>query len=146
MKIETIADIVAEKRNRADEIERDVAEKMKRGEMISDQFAREVVAYLRKEADRIEAAAKREREVGAEAAQICGEIGEMIGRESALSDPPRNCDVGTAEEQLDRYGLFCQNKCPICENRHSCHICGERYRMKCMVAWAQLPYDEGDTK
>lgn len=105
MKIETIADIVAEKRNRADEIERDVAEKMKRGEMISDQFAREVVAYLRKEADRIEAAAKREREVGAEAAQICGEIGEMIGRESALSDPPRNCDLYTVGEALRKYGF-----------------------------------------
>ena len=30
-------------------------------------------------ADRIEAAHKRERKAGAEAAQICGEIGEMIG-------------------------------------------------------------------
>lgn len=57
MASETIAHIVAEKRNRADEIERDVAEKMKRGEMISDQYAREVVADLRKEADRLEAAA-----------------------------------------------------------------------------------------
>ena len=62
---------------------------------------------------------------------------------AAISAPPRNCDVGTVEEQLDRYGLFCQNKCPECENRHSCHICGERYRMKCMVAWSQMPYDEG---
>ena len=33
-------------------------------------------------ANRIEAAAKREREAGAEAAQVCGEIGEMIGREA----------------------------------------------------------------
>ena len=33
-------------------------------------------------ADRIEAAAKREREAEAEAAQICGEIGEMVGREA----------------------------------------------------------------
>ena len=37
-------------------------------------------------ADRIEAAWKAERERGAEAAQICGEIGEMIGREARLSD------------------------------------------------------------
>ena len=66
--------------------------------------------------------------------------------ESAISATPRNCDVGTVDEQLDRYGLFCQNKCPICENRFSCHICGERYRMKCMVAWAQMPYEEGETK
>lgn len=60
---------------------------------------------------------------------------------SVLAAPPRNCDVGTVEEQLDRYGLFCQNKCPMCEHRHSCHICGERYRMKCMVAWSQMTYE-----
>ena len=59
---------------------------------------------------------------------------------------PRNCDVGTAEEQLDRYGMFCQNKCQVCENRFSCHICGEWYRMKCMMEWAQMPYEEGGEK
>lgn len=59
----------------------------------------------------------------------------------ALAAPPRNCDVGTPEEQLDRYGLFRQEKCLICESRHSCHICGERYRMKCMMKWAQMPYE-----
>ena len=65
---------------------------------------------------------------------------------SALAEPVRNCDVGTVDEQLDRYGLFCQNECPVCEERHSCHICGERYRMKCMAAWAQMPYEEGGSK
>lgn len=58
---ETIADIIAEKRRRADEIERDCAEKMKRGEMVSDCYARELVADIRREADRLEAAYKRER-------------------------------------------------------------------------------------
>ena len=57
---ETIADIIAEKRRRADEIERDCAEKMNRGEMISDCYARELVADIRLEADRLEAAHKRE--------------------------------------------------------------------------------------
>lgn len=57
---ETIEDIIAEKRRRADEIERDCAEKMKRGEMISDCYARELVADIRREADRLEAALKRE--------------------------------------------------------------------------------------
>ena len=42
--------------------------------------------YLKEWADRIEAAAKREREAGAEAAQICGEIGEMIGREATCKE------------------------------------------------------------
>lgn len=42
-------------------------------------------------ADRIEAAWKREREAGAEASQICGEIGEMIGREAACKQSVTNC-------------------------------------------------------
>ena len=59
---------------------------------------------------------------------------------AALAKPPRNCDVGTAEEQLDRYGVYCQNRCTSCDDRHYCHICGERYRMKCMMEWTQMPY------
>lgn len=58
---ETTADIIAEKRRRADEIERDCAEKMKRGEMVSDRYARELVADIRREADRLEAAYKRDK-------------------------------------------------------------------------------------
>ena len=46
-------------------------------------------------ANRIEAAAKREREAGAEAAQICGEIGEMIGREATIKE---SLVVGNAAE------------------------------------------------
>ena len=42
--------------------------------------------------DRIEAAWKREREAGAEAAQICGEIGEMIGREEVCKQSVTNCN------------------------------------------------------
>ena len=44
-------------------------------------------------ADRIEAAATREREIGAEAAQVCGEIGEMIGREAACRQTVTDCHV-----------------------------------------------------
>ena len=58
---ETVDDIIAEKRRQADEIERDCAEKMKRGEMVSDCYARELVADIRREADRLEAAYKREK-------------------------------------------------------------------------------------
>lgn len=42
--------------------------------------------------DRIEAAWKREREAGAEAAQICGEIGERIGREAACKQSVTDCN------------------------------------------------------
>ena len=43
-------------------------------------------------ADRIEAAHKREREKGSEAAQICGEIGEMIGREASKNHSVTDCN------------------------------------------------------
>ena len=41
----------------------------------------------------IEAAMKRERKAGAEAAQICGEVGEMVGREAACRQPVTDCHV-----------------------------------------------------
>lgn len=144
---------------------------------------------LRMFADRIEAAAKREREAGAEASQICGEIGEMVGRDAAchqpvtdchglnaaamrealsdacyamfnflktqnggyeemsnaldkakaaLAKPPRNCDVGTAEEKFNRFDRWCNSM--VIKN-----CCGVDCR-KCFIAWWQMPYDEGGAK
>ena len=64
--------------------------------------------------------------------------------DAALAIPLRNCDVGTADEQLDRYGDYCQKNCSVCEHRLSCHIRGESYRMKCIFAWGQMPYTKGE--
>lgn len=52
---------------------------------------------------------------------------------AALSAPPRNCDVGTVEDQLVRFDRFCGAKvhCRECVLRNSC---------SCGFAWAQLPY------
>ena len=108
---ETIADIIAEKRRRADVIERVVAEKMKRGGMISDQYARVLIADIRKEADRLEAAHKRE---AGDAAKLREALDELVANiemrsstfglnvivdtktyldaKAALAAPPRNCD------------------------------------------------------
>ena len=75
-KQETIADIVAEMR-------KDIAD----GTVgIWSDFGGEIARCY---ADRIEAAAKREREAGADAAQICGEIGELIGREETRENRHR---------------------------------------------------------
>ena len=110
---ETIADIIREKRLRADEIERDVAEKMKRGEMVSDCYARELVADIRREADRLEAALGRERGDCAKLREALEAtldlLWDMQNRDrspisnqayavkskikSALAAPPRNCDL-----------------------------------------------------
>lgn len=57
---------------------------------------------------------------------------------AALSAPPRNCDVGTAEEQNNRFKRFCDSK--------SMGYCWGRGCRKCMAQWLQLPYEEGESK
>ena len=52
-------------------------------------------------ADRIEAAAKREREAGAEAAQVCGEIGEMIGREATREESSQVGNAAKMRKELE---------------------------------------------
>lgn len=94
---ETIADIIAEKRRRAEAIERECAEKMKRGEMISDRYARELVAFIRREADRLEAAHKREKAAIEAAALAVGGIVEAARQKEAIctkcrdGEPPEDC-------------------------------------------------------
>lgn len=54
---------------------------------------------------------------------------------AALSSPPRNCDVGTAEEQAERFDRWCDRK-----SIKDCWGVGCR---KCIIAWSQMPYEEG---
>lgn len=68
---------------------------------------------------------------------------------AALAAPPRNCDVGTAEEQNNRFRKFCE-KYPFCEG---CKMPGRKMLhdiggTKCVLAWSQMPYaaEEGAGK
>ena len=63
------------------------------------------------------------------------EIYEIAG--TALSAPPRNCDVGTPEDQHNRFMRFCDSK--------SMGYCWGRGCRKCMAQWGQIPY-EGENK
>ena len=54
---------------------------------------------------------------------------------AALAAPPRNCDVGTENEQNERFLKFCTSMdckryCPLFKAD------------SCELAWAQMPYDE----
>ena len=66
---------------------------------------------------------------------------------AALSVPPRNCDVGTSEEQAERFYAFCgyhrfqsgikgmcSSLCPCIKCRDMCN---------CITTWSQMPYEEG---
>ena len=59
--------------------------------------------------------------------------------EQALALPLRQCDVGTAEEQDDRFFEFCCNKGQCKE----CEIYKRDDRRICRLRWAQMPYEEG---
>lgn len=135
-------------------------------------------------ADRIEAAEKREREATREkssrvgnAAKIrkalsdacyamfnflktqnCGyeEMAKALDKaKAALAEPPRNCDVGTAEEQAERFRRFCGTHKPdesqfteegelLCPST-GCELTACNYG-QCALAWSHMPYEEGGTK
>ena len=63
---------------------------------------------------------------------------------SALAAPPRNCDVGSPEEQSERMAKFCRmqyeksNVLPLCSGCRFNDIEG----LDCQFAWAQMPYEE----
>ena len=56
--------------------------------------------------------------------------------ESAISAPPRNCDIGTPDEHLVRHRKWCWDH--DCKPTDSCKLCVAR--------WAQMPYEEGRAK
>lgn len=55
----------------------------------------------------------------------------------SLKKSLRNCDVGTAEEQLKRFIAFCLsrkcNECPFVSSTYG----------ECGVRWSQMPYEGG---
>lgn len=63
---------------------------------------------MRSYADRIEAAHKRELESGEKAAQICGEIGEIVGREAARQESLQDCNAAAMRETLLRCDAIAQ--------------------------------------
>jgi hypothetical protein len=70
--------------------------------------------------------------------------------DTILAAPPRNCDVGTAEEQSERFILFCRrNSCRgVCYD--ICNFANVNRRLgwqkigqsRCFAFWAQMPYEE----
>lgn len=63
-----------------------------------------------------------------------------------LAAPPRNCDVGTPEEQLERWESFCNrnwNRNYASRGLDPCDDCElvEFGNCRCQLAWAQLPYE-----
>ena len=61
--------------------------------------------------------------------------------DTALSMPPRNCDVGTAEEQVRRFERYCD--CGGACNHEKCKTVSKFLVIDaCAFAWAQMPYEK----
>lgn len=81
-----------------------------------------------------------------EDAHVLGYLNQIEGwAEAALSAPPRNCDVGTADEQSQRFDAFCDaNKYVGDDGANWCSPkCPCSNSINCGVVWAQMPYEEG---
>lgn len=66
---------------------------------------------------------------------------------AALSAPARQCDVGNAEEQTERFKQLCRKYRRGPGPRANCKGCPvshESQHVGCTFAWAQMPYSEGD--
>ena len=64
---------------------------------------------------------------------------------AALDEPPRNCDVGTPEEQHRRFNKWC-GKHGIDGDMDVACAHPDMCCTLCALRWAQMPYEEGDTK
>ena len=60
---------------------------------------------------------------------------------AAVALPLRNCDVGTAEEQQERFAQFCKDHLHECGlgRRHA--DCPAYKTTDCALTWAQMPYE-----
>ena len=56
----------------------------------------------------------------------------------ALAAPPRECDVGTADEQAERHKRWCD-----LQSIKDCWGVGCR---KCIARWSRMPYEAGGAK
>lgn len=148
---ETVADIVAELR--------EISKMSVCGYICQEQIA--------EYADRIEAAAKRESQtvtkcnVLGNAAKIREALAALVKywdwggydamRESRLKDearaalaaPPRNCDIGTPEEQARRFELFCDGYKSGGEICVDCPLEANRPEL-CAMRWANMSYDDAE--
>lgn len=75
----------------------------------------------------------------------CGNIATcaaIFKARAVLAAPPRNCDVGTVEEQAKRMDKFCDSHRHGFDgrSRYACENCKFISVDRCELAWAQMPY------
>lgn len=68
---------------------------------------------------------------------LAKEVCDRMNKEAENGRPLRNCDVGTAEAQSERFFKFCTPKrCDECKSHEDDSFYG------CVLRWSQMPYEE----
>lgn len=75
---------------------------------------------------------------------LAKEVCDRMNKEAENGRPLRNCDVGTEEEQSERFDAQCRKHmgcltCPFRSKDGGVHNL-------CEFEWAQMPYEEGAAK
>ena len=80
----------------------------------------------------------------------CGIIASKA--KHALKQPQRNCDVGSPDEQAERFEDFCLKHTGCAEETGGKHCVGcplekasKHTTQKCELYWAQLPYEDNES-
>ena len=68
--------------------------------------------------------------------QYAKEVCDRMNKEAENGRPLRNCDVGTAEEQLERHDKFCASSIAECRGV-STNDC-----IRCFARWSQMSYEK----
>lgn len=70
-----------------------------------------------------------------EASDLADDVYDLLHR------PRRNCDVGTAKEQAERYSRYCDQFIRGGLHCERCPCCGKVPLGRCEFAWMQMPYE-----
>lgn len=112
-------------------------------EHCKESFSESAKCYLRKKKDVTKGNTAAMREALEKARGVIKAMGGYWARETlpiidaALSKPPRQCDMGTVEEQKDRFMEFCDDEKGGRQHCRNCRLCNA---CDCELAWAQMPY------
>ena len=67
---------------------------------------------------------------------------------AALAAPRLNCEVGTVEEQAQRFNDYCHkqgNSCSVGRSKGACPMF-KGYKVDCAIVWSQSLYEKGGAK
>ena len=121
-------------------------------ELVNELYRRREEEKRRKEAEELaekEAKEREEEEARKKRYQMFLELSAEFGDTIRSANPIRNCDVGTAEEQQNRFREFCRRyeskgECGIGRSKAACPAFHGCRNPDCSLWWAQMPYTEGE--